>query len=266
MQSTLEFTETLAKKTGDLLMSYYHPEGIKSTLKPDKTVVTEADLAADEFISMGISENYPQELILSEEANTITDGDKSTVWIIDPLDGTNNFSQGLAIWGVSIARVVNGYPETAALYFPVVNELYSAQKNVGAFYNQTQIKLNSKNKRPETGIFTCCTRTLKYYKTSIPYTTRIWGSTTYDMCNVARGTVAIGFQATPKIWDIAAGWLVLQEAGAQVSVLAGPDPFPLKPSQDYDKFDFPIYMTINQTLSDMAQKNIKNNKALSGAI
>ena len=256
MQTPLTITAEIANKTGELLLDHFNLMGTPADLKPDRTVVTEADLAADKLITEAINTAFPQDDILSEEGNTTVDQLDRPIWVIDPLDGTTNFSLGLQIWGVSIARLVNGIPKTASLYFPALNELYTAEHGQGAFLNGDPIQVKTPEKNQPTPFFTCCSRTLRNYTVDIPYKTRILGSAAYDLCLTARGAAIMGFQATPKIWDLAAGWLLIQEAGGITEVLGGPAPFPLKPQTDYEKLSFSTIMAADRKLVTQARAGI----------
>ena len=99
MNEPFDFTKKLATEAGKTLLGFYRASGIEQSRKADKTVVTEADLAADEMIRTAIRKEYPQDGILSEEENTTYPSGKRFVWVIDPLDGTTNFSLGLHHWG-----------------------------------------------------------------------------------------------------------------------------------------------------------------------
>jgi len=136
MTAPLQFAVSLARQTGDLLLDFFRHSDLQTNFKPDHSVVTEADLAADELISKAIQEQYPGDMLLSEETQTRypngTNPSHPPLWIIDPLDGTTNFSLGLHFWGISIARLVEGRPETAVLYYPLIEELYTAERGRGA--------------------------------------------------------------------------------------------------------------------------------------
>ncbi len=102
------------------MLSHFQGPGLHARLKGDRSVVTEADLAADRLISASIHGEYPGDAFLSEELQpSISGEDVDAIWVIDPLDGTTNFSLGLPIWGVSIARLVGGWPDIGVLYFPI---------------------------------------------------------------------------------------------------------------------------------------------------
>ena len=139
MDDLSEFTIDLAIRTGDILHKYFNQAGIQASLKPDHTFVTEADLAADQLITNEIHKYFPEHEIISEESSFQVKNLQSIVWIIDPSDGTTNFSLGLPIWGVSIACLLNGYPEIGVAYFPIIKELYSARHGSGAYLNRYRI-------------------------------------------------------------------------------------------------------------------------------
>jgi myo-inositol-1(or 4)-monophosphatase len=239
MTTILDFAAQLAGRAGAFLRERFELSGAPAARKPDRTVVTEADLAVDRLIAAAIREAYPEDQILSEELQTTFGPDQLPTWVIDPLDGTTNFSLGIHHWGVSIARLVNGWPDTAALYFPLLDELYTAQRGQGAALNGERIHARPPVKDRPAAFFSCCTRTHREYSVSVPYKTRILGTAAYSLCLVARGAALLSFEATPKLWDLAAAWLVVEEAGGQVEMLAGGYPFPARPGFDYSGQNFP---------------------------
>ncbi|MBE9524266.1 MAG: hypothetical protein IMY76_04150 [Chloroflexi bacterium] len=253
----LEFASKLAQETGDLLCRFYQPTGISANLKPDLTVVTEADIAADLYLREAINNSYPEDGILSEEADTTYSPQKSAVWIIDPLDGTTNFSLGLHYWGVSIARIVGNKPETAALYFPLLNELFTAQRGQGAFFNGHPLKIKPPDLSMPNTFFSCCSRAHKRYHIDIPYKTRILGSAAYDICSVARGSSILSFITTPKIWDLAAGWLVVKEAGGIIQSLEQENVFPLQPDLNYELKSYPLLVAATPQLATQGINKIQ---------
>jgi myo-inositol-1(or 4)-monophosphatase len=253
----LSFAVDLAHQTGELLLEFFSPRGTKASFKPDRTVVTEADLAADQLITAAIQKNFPDDLLLSEELHPQVGDETTAAWVIDPLDGTTNFSLGLHYWGTSIARLVDGWPKVAALYFPMFDELYSAQKGKGAALNGEPLKTKPLDKSQPISFFSCCSRTFRRYDVKIRYKTRILGAASYTMCAVARGSAILGFEATPKIWDIAGGWLVVTEAGGEVDILDGSEPFPLLPERDYGERDYPVLIAATQSEIAKAHQQIK---------
>ena len=257
MKSHLTFASDLALQSGRKLLDYFKPNGTLTSVKEDYSVVTEADLEADQMIAEAITQNYPAEALISEELQPSIGEIKSAVWIVDPLDGTTNFSLGMPIWGVSIARLVNGWPKTAAVYFPVLDEMITAQEGSGAFLNGERIRTKPPIPGQPNSFFSCCTRTHQRYDVTIRYKTRILGSACYSMCAVARGMAVISFEATPKIWDIAASWLILSEAGGIVETLDNSKPFPLHENYDYRLKSYPTISGANLEMASQARKQIK---------
>jgi myo-inositol-1(or 4)-monophosphatase len=256
MDSRLEFAAGLAQQAGDLLLDYFNPSGTRTRLKPDRTVVTEADLAADRWIAAAIHARFPGEALVSEELQPIFQGTAESAWVVDPLDGTTNFSLGLPVWGVSIARLAAGRPATAALYFPALGELYTAALGEGARLNGESIQVRPPEPDQPAAFFSCCSRTHRRYEVKVRYKTRILGSASYTLCATARGMAVLGFEATPKIWDIAAGWLLVGEAQGWVETLDGSSPFPLLPGFDYRLKNFPTVSAASEKLLAQAKEQI----------
>jgi len=260
METPLSFAIGLARQTGDLLLQYYHSENLVTNLKADGSAVTEADIAADRLIATSIQNYFPEDCLMSEEHHTTYSQNElepdRNVWIIDPLDGTTNFCLGFPIWGVILTRLTDGWPEIAVLYFPVLGELYSVQRGQGAFLNDAHLQVLPSNSKRPLSFFSCCSRTHQDYKVSIPYKTRILGSAGYSMCSVAKSIAIVAFEATPKIWDIAAGWLLVIEAGGVVETLSTSQPFPLQPGFDYSGKNFPTLAAANQEVIARAHRQI----------
>jgi myo-inositol-1(or 4)-monophosphatase len=257
MDASLSFATEIAIHAGKQLLSYFKPNGSYTSVKEDYSVVTEADLVADQFIAEAIQKEYPEDALISEELQPTIGEVKSPVWVVDPLDGTTNFSLGMPIWGVSIARVQQGWPVLAVIYFPVFDELFTAQLSSGAYLNGERIHTRPPIPGQPNSFFSCCTRTHQQYEVSIRYKTRIFGSACYTLCAVARGMAVIGFEATPKIWDISAGWLLLKEAEGMLEIVNGAQPFPLQAHKDYRLQSFPILSAANSDLLSIARQQIK---------
>jgi myo-inositol-1(or 4)-monophosphatase len=256
MNEPLLFAINLARQAGDLLCDRFHWAGVPAKSKDDSSVVTEADLAADRLITQTIAEVYPEDAILSEEANTTLRAETGSIWIIDPLDGTTNYSLGLPVWGVSIARITDGQPAIAAVYFPLLDELYSAQRASGAFRNGAPISVKDRDPKQTAAFFSCCTRTHRRYRVDVPYKTRILGSAAYSLCMVARGSALLAFEATPKIWDLAGGWLLVREAGGVIDTLSGSPPFPLRGNGNLARIEYPTLAAASASLAQQARSQI----------
>ncbi len=266
METPLSFATLLAQRIGKLLLEYYGEATFQTSLKPDRTVVTEVDLIADRLIAQAIRERFPEDGLISEELQPAyaaqsrsaarSNGPEPAMWVVDPIDGTTNFSLGLHYWGVLIARLVNGWPETGVLYFPLIQELYTAQRGEGAFFNGKRLQVQPPNPDQSATFFSCCSHTHRRYRVSVPYKTRILGSAGYSMCCVAGGVALLSFEATPKVWDIAAGWLLVSEAGGSVETLDGSQPFPLQPGIEYASQSYPTLSAATPEIAARARLQI----------
>jgi len=201
-------------------------------------LVTEADHASEKAIFKVIQQNHPDHFILSEETGSMPT--KSNIkWIIDPIDGTINFANGIPICCVSIGVEENGEMIMGAVYNPFMNELFFAEKGKGAFLNDQPIKVSSKN-----DLLTSCLVTgfpyqyldtengplqifEKLIRKSIPV--RRLGSAALDLCWTAAGRFDGFYEHKLQAWDSAAGYLIVQEAGGVVTDLKGEKYNPYQP-------------------------------------
>ena len=184
-------------------------------------------------------------------------GTSRVVWVIDPLDGTTNYIRGLPLWGVSIARLVEGQPDIGVIYFPMLNELYHATRGGGAFENQKHISVSDQEIMETNHLFSCSSRALQRYEVRTKCKTRVLGSAAYGLCLIARGNVLAGIEADPKIWDLAAAWLLVEEAGGFVRTLDGADPFPLAAGRDYAGMSFPVMAAASRELWEKSKDSIQ---------
>ena len=253
METPIQFATRLASQASQLLLEYYNRQSNQIKLKPDQSLVTEADLASDRLIARSIHEYTPDALIISEElASIFPERIADSIWVIDPLDGTTNFSLGLQYWGVSIACLVDGLPELGVISFPMLNEVYIALRRNGAFLNGKPIQVKAPDSQFPAPFFSCCSRTYQDYFVRVPYKTRILGSATYSFCSVARGISVLSFEARPKIWDLAAVWLLVQEAGGVVEIFDQRPLFPPLPGLDYSLHNFPCLAAATPALKQKA--------------
>ena len=253
----LELAKDTAERTGKLLQRYFQAGNQPGTLKADQTLVTEADRAADQFIQDRIFQEYPSDQILSEEGSTFFP-DGRHVWVIDPLDGTVNFSKGMNHWGISIAHLKNGLPQTAVVFFPETSELFSAEKGGGAELNGRRLMLTDDKDNDLFQIFVHCSRMSQRYRVNLPYKTRSLGSAAYHLCLVSNNTATLAFESTPKIWDIAGAWLIVSEAGGVITSLGNNQPFPAKSGVDYQNVSFPtLAAESDDILADAREKIIR---------
>ncbi len=253
MTSPLEFATRLARQAGASLREAFSLSGTVASIKPDRSFVTLADVATDRLITSVIQEHYPGETIISEELNHGLPARTPAMWIVDPLDGTTNFSLGLHVWGVLITRLQDGQPELSVQYFPMLDELYTAQRGQGAWLNGVPIHSRPPDPSQPYGFFACCSRTHRRYDIAIRYKPRILGAAAYSFCMLARGAALIALEVTPKIWDIAAAWLLVQEAGGVMHPLDGAAPFPFSLGIDVTRQSFPTLAAATPALLETAK-------------
>jgi myo-inositol-1(or 4)-monophosphatase len=256
MSELLEFTTNLAQEAGQELLDRFQLSGTQSELKADRSIVTEVDLAVDRLIAEAIHLRYPEDGLISEELRPFSTENPPAVWVVDPLDGTTNYALGLPFWGVSIARLRDGWPEVAALYFPTLGELYTAERGQGAYFNQKPLRMAPPDREIPAAFFACCSRAHREYLIEVPYKPRILGSAVYNLCALTRGVSILAFEATPKIWDLAGGWLLVQEAGGIIEPLEGPSPFPLQDGADFRKINFPVLAAADRKRIEIGRRKI----------
>ena len=222
---------------------------INSNIKADGTLITECDKWSDQKIVEGISNIVPGEGVLSEEGSQIVPS-SSSFWVVDPLDGTTNFAAGIPYWAISIARFVDGKPETALLEIPALNKRIIAISGQGVWLNNKQIpkeKLSLNNNN----CVSLCSRSIKILQLnphkSFPGKIRLLGVSSLNMVSVALGQTIGAIEATPKIWDLAAAWLVLSELDCSIKWLES-DPSQIKSGQDLGSHNFPLLTTSSQAI------------------
>jgi myo-inositol-1(or 4)-monophosphatase len=139
-------------------------------------------------------------------------GDPGHTWICDPIDGTANFADGLPVWGTSLAYWLDGRPESAWVYFPALGQMFTARRGAGALLNGNAIR---PSRAPEYSLLTSVgleSRTHLWYTLQLRARVRILGSAIANLCYTANGSLVASITRA-KLWDVAAGVLILQEAG-----------------------------------------------------
>ena len=218
---------------------------INSNFKPDGTLITDCDRWSDNEIVKGISQiTNNQEGVLSEEGSKQVPP-SSSYWIVDPLDGTTNFAAGIPYWAISVARFVNSEPETAFLDVPSLKKRIYAVKGKGVWLNNK--KLEKKHiSLINNNCVSLCSRSIKILQKqpekTFPGKVRLLGVSSLNMTSVALGQTIGAIEATPKIWDLAAAWLILEELDCQIKWL-DKDPRKICSNQDLSSQNFPLLAT-----------------------
>jgi len=234
MDKRLQIITNAALAAGSQILKY-DPLTVKTEVKSSEgDLVTAADLGSEKVITRTIKAAYPDDKVISEETSTGHELlvpeklPKLTGWVIDPLDGTNNFKKGMAYSGISIGYIESGEIVLAAVYDPYRKELYLSQKGKGTTRNGQLIHVADKS------VFDAGTRvcTSNSYEggtqANIERYTKlghVWvdvlGSAVLIMTDVASGRLDIYHHNGLKPWDNAAAFLILEEAGAKLTDLRG---------------------------------------------
>ncbi len=265
----LSFAHHLVDEVAEVLLNYFG--GTRDAdVKADGTLITQADLEANRLIVGAIQSQYPDHDIISEELNTVYEG-APWCWIVDPLDGTTNFTQGVPVWAVSIALAHAGWPVMGLVDVPPLGIRYHAVKGAGAFETRTGIDRGSgrairvmpavdlaDSERLQNELFAMCSRTLQRYRVDVPMKPRVIGAAAYNFCLTAAGICVTSMDVTPKVWDMAAGWLLVHEAGGVVQQLEGTPIFPLVAGRDYAATYYPQLSASTASVARDLQRRIRH--------
>lgn len=256
MQHLLDFSRQIGKEASQKLLACRGRAGVD--VKADGSLVTEADREADRLLRNRIGARFPDHGILTEESSTIYEG-RPVTWVIDPLDGTTNFALGICYWGCSIAVLLDGTPVVGVLVMPELGLEFSALRDHGAYLNGAKLGGDVQSISERHSFVAVCSRTFRYLDLPIRQKARLLGSAAYDLAAVAHGGAVGCTQVLSHVWDLAASWLFLHEAGRAVGPLfpGAPSPFPLLPGVDYADRVFPLAAAVDQTtlkaIQDKAQ-------------
>ena len=191
-----------------LIRDFGEIEKLQVSKKGPTDFVTNADLKAEKIIIEELKKAKPNYSIISEESGIENNKDKDNTWIIDPIDGTINFLHGIPHFAISIALKSNDEIISGLIFDPIKDEIFYAEKNNGAFFNNQRIRVSQKNK-----IEDCLFVAGGKLKNDINFQYRKSGCAALDMAYVASGRYDGYFQYDLNIWDIAAGIVLLKEAG-----------------------------------------------------
>lgn len=218
------------RQAGDTIAKdYENRNNLRARMKQPRDLVTAADIKSEKIIIGAIKKNFPGQQILSEESG-LTGKPSDYLWIIDPLDGTTNFFMHNPLWSVSIALAYKGEIMIGATYAPMQGELFHAVLGQGAYLNGRKIVVDDSLIKPlnafchgrETGNIR---RMLKYFEYQKLHSLdcRQLGSAAIEMAYVAAGRLSSLMIPGGWPWDIAAGALLVREAGGKITDFSGED-------------------------------------------
>ena len=195
-----------------LIRDFGEVEKLQISVKGPSDFVSNADTKAEKIIINELMKAKKNYSILSEECGSKINSDSENVWIIDPIDGTTNFLHGVPHFAISIALKSNNEIVSGLIYDPIKDEMFYAEKNNGAFFNNQRIKVSKKK-----DIEGCLFGTGGKEKIEVDLITRKSGSAALDMAYVAAGRYDGYFQNNLNLWDIAAGIIIVKEAGGIIN-------------------------------------------------
>lgn len=235
MQPLLNIGVRAARRAGDVIVRNINRlDSIKISSKGRNDFVSEVDRQAESEIIGTIQRSYPDHAFLAEESGAT--GDSDFVWIVDPLDGTTNFLHGFPVFAVSLALAVRGRLEHAVIYDPMRQELYTASRGEGAQLDGRRIRVSGQRSLesaligtgfPFRGKESWLESYLPMLRAVITSTAGVRrpGAASLDLAYVAAGRLDGFWEMGLHPWDMAAGSLLIQEAGGHVTDLAGGDDY-----------------------------------------
>jgi myo-inositol-1(or 4)-monophosphatase len=219
-----------ARAAGEELMERYG-SALDVNVKGLRDISTEADLAAERAALAIIRQESPEGLIMAEEMHheRVEDPDRP-VWYVDPLDGTTNYARGLPSFSVSVGVSVHGVVRCGVVYAPLVDQCFWAEQGGGAYLNGKRLRASTRSTLMDGLVLLDWPRNQAQRELAAAYLARLaarvdavrsFGSAALGFCYVAAGWAEAFFQYTLSAWDVAAGMLIVQEAGGRVSSLRG---------------------------------------------
>ena len=200
------------KASRALIRDFGEIEKLQVSVKGPTDFVSNADLKAEKIIIEELKKARPHYSIISEEDGSESNKDKNNIWIIDPIDGTTNFLHGVPHFAISIALKSDDEIISGLIYDPIKDEMFYGEKDNGAFFNNQRIRVSKKKE-----INSCLFATGGKSKNEIDLPIRKSGSAALDIAYVAAGRYDGYFQNDLNLWDIAAGIVILKEAGGIIN-------------------------------------------------
>ena len=195
-----------------LIRDFGELEKLQVSLKGPNDFVTNSDKKVEKIIIEELTKSRKKFSILSEEIGEVINSDKDSYWIIDPIDGTTNFLHGIPHFAISIALKIKEEIVSGLIFDPIKNEMFYAEKNCGAYFNNQRIRVSKKKNLNE-----CLFSTGGADKINYNLNTRKSGSAALDMAYVGAGRYDGYFQKNLNIWDIAAGIIIVKESGGKIN-------------------------------------------------
>jgi len=226
IETRLNLAKDLSIKAGEILISNFG-KNFSFEKKEDGSLVSEIDVEIEKWVIPEIRRNFPEDVILSEESQK-NGGDGGFLWVIDPLDGTHNYIKGINLFGSSFAICRQGFVQAGVINLPVRGEVFWAVKGEGAYCNSRKICVSERKLKDSTMIFDSSIgknpekllKVLDVLSRKV-FNIRMFGSSVWGLCEIARGGAEFEIEFFDRLWDFAAGLLIIEEAGGKATTLFG---------------------------------------------
>ena len=189
-------------------------ENLQVARKGPRDFVTKTDKRVEEILIEELTKSKKNYSFLTEESGKIENNDKDKIWIIDPIDGTTNFLHGIPHFAISVALKIDNKLKSALIHDPIKNEIFYAEENNGSYYNNQRVRVSKKNDLNEC-LFSSDSKGLKSIFPKLNM--RNTGSAALDLAYVGSGRLDGYFHNNINLWDIAAGILIVEEAGGTIN-------------------------------------------------
>ncbi len=248
-----ESVEMYAKQAGEILLSFYKQTTLARSYKPDGSFATQADIASEKYLVEKLKPLVPGAGFYAEESGIVAGNEYE--WVIDPLDGTTNFAHGVPYFCVSIALTHNKKPILGVIYQPVLKELFVAQMGKGAFLNGHTLLISQQKTMQKALISWWSDTAVDKGKFVVDMTTKLlpyessirsFGASALDIAYCAAGKLEGCFYRGAFWWDVAAGALLVAEAGGCVTTFSGGEVGPENTS--FIAGNEPIYTELAQLI------------------
>jgi len=202
------------KASKSVIRDFGEVEKLQVSKKGPKDFVTKTDKQVEKILIEELSKTKKNYSFLSEEIGKINNKDQENIWIIDPIDGTTNFLHGIPHFAISIALQINGEVISGLVFDPIKDEMFFSEKNKGAFLNNQRLRVSNKSSLDDC-LFSSNKEGVNFSDLNMRYS----GSAALDLAYVASGRYDGYFHNKINIWDVAAGALMVEEAGGIVNDL-----------------------------------------------
>ncbi len=229
------------KASKSVIRDFGEVEKLQVSKKGPYDFVTKTDKQVEKILIEELSKSKKNYSFLTEETGSINNKDKQNIWIIDPIDGTTNFLHGIPHFAICIALQSKDEIISGLVFDPIKDEMFFAEKNKGAFLNNHRLRVSNKNSIDEC-LFSSNHEGVKFTNLNIRYT----GCAALDLAYVASGRLDGFFHNKINLWDVAAGALLVQEAGGKVNDII-----------KFDKNNIDIKAS-SSSINDQMLKNLQN--------